>query len=209
MPSNSIHVAVNGKIFILFYGWVIFHCIYICHIFFIHLSVDGHLGCFHTLATVKILLWMLGCMYLFELVVLFFKDHLAGISDGLVVVWEKAESRMTASILARASRRIKLPFPEMGTAAVQLWTCSVWEACDLAERVENSGERTRLEAPGSCRRHIKQGAWMGISKEYRCKKFQSLSPGLFQHQEAGKKSGNLQRRLRSGQGGGRCAILEI
>ena len=27
--------------------------IYISHIFFIHLSVDGHLGCFHVLATVN------------------------------------------------------------------------------------------------------------------------------------------------------------
>ena len=25
-------------------------CVYICHDFFIHLSVDGHLGCFHMLA---------------------------------------------------------------------------------------------------------------------------------------------------------------
>ena len=27
--------------------------IYICHIFFIHSSVDGHVGCFHILATVN------------------------------------------------------------------------------------------------------------------------------------------------------------
>ena len=35
-----------------FYGWVIFRCICIYHIFFIHSSVDGHLGCFHVLAIV-------------------------------------------------------------------------------------------------------------------------------------------------------------
>ena len=28
-------------------------CVYIRHIFFIHSSVDGHLGCFHVLATVN------------------------------------------------------------------------------------------------------------------------------------------------------------
>ena len=28
-------------------------CVYICHIFFNHSSVDGHLGCFHTLAVVN------------------------------------------------------------------------------------------------------------------------------------------------------------
>ena len=35
-----------------FYGWVIFHCI-IVHSFFIHSSVDGHLGCFSVLAIVN------------------------------------------------------------------------------------------------------------------------------------------------------------
>ena len=39
------------QIFIFF--MVIFHCIYINHIFFIHSSVDGHLGCFHILAIVN------------------------------------------------------------------------------------------------------------------------------------------------------------
>ena len=38
--------------FIPFYGWVIFHCIYIPHIF-IHSSPDGHLGCFHILDIVN------------------------------------------------------------------------------------------------------------------------------------------------------------
>ena len=32
-----------------FYDWVVFHCIYIYHTFFIHSSVDEHLGCFHVL----------------------------------------------------------------------------------------------------------------------------------------------------------------
>ena len=33
----------------LFYGWVIFHCIYVPH-FVYPLIFDGHLGCFHVLA---------------------------------------------------------------------------------------------------------------------------------------------------------------
>ena len=34
--------------FVLFYGWIIFHCIEIPHLF-IHSSIDGHLCCFHFL----------------------------------------------------------------------------------------------------------------------------------------------------------------
>ena len=34
---------------ILFYGWVVFHCIYIVCIY---LSIDGNLGCFHILAII-------------------------------------------------------------------------------------------------------------------------------------------------------------
>ena len=44
-------------LFVLFYGWVIFHCvnthIHMYHIFFILSSVDGHWGCFHVLAIVN------------------------------------------------------------------------------------------------------------------------------------------------------------
>ena len=43
--------------FIIFYGWVIFHrvCVCVCvfHIFFIHSSVDGNLGCFYILSIVN------------------------------------------------------------------------------------------------------------------------------------------------------------
>ena len=39
----------NWLKYVPFYGWVIFHCVYVSH-FFIHSSVDGHLGCFHVLA---------------------------------------------------------------------------------------------------------------------------------------------------------------
>ena len=48
-----------------FLWWEIFHCIY--HIFLIQLSVDGHLGSFHFLATVKNAATNTGIIYLFEL----------------------------------------------------------------------------------------------------------------------------------------------
>ena len=66
--ASQVHPrCCKWQIFILFFGWVVFHCMYmyICgyvcvcvcvcvhHIFFIHSSADGHLGCFHVLAIVN------------------------------------------------------------------------------------------------------------------------------------------------------------
>ena len=49
--SNSIHVAVNG-IFLFFLMAESYSIVYMYHIL-IHLSVCGHLGCFHILAIVN------------------------------------------------------------------------------------------------------------------------------------------------------------
>ena len=51
--SRSIHVVANDIISFFFMAELIVHCIYMYHIFFIHSSVDGHLGCFHILAIVN------------------------------------------------------------------------------------------------------------------------------------------------------------
>ena len=48
VPSIWLQMAL----FLHFYGWVIFLCIYVPHLF-IHSSVDRHLGCFHVLAIVN------------------------------------------------------------------------------------------------------------------------------------------------------------
>ena len=45
----------------------LFHCIYMCHLFFIHSTVDGQVGCFHDLAIVNSPAMKLWCMYLFDL----------------------------------------------------------------------------------------------------------------------------------------------
>ena len=43
---GSIPVSANGFMSFFFYGWVIPHCIYTYHIFFIHFSGGGHLSYF-------------------------------------------------------------------------------------------------------------------------------------------------------------------
>ena len=53
MSSGFLHI-VTWQDFLLL-RWLVFHCVglkfcYMCHIFFFHLSADGHLDCFYILA---------------------------------------------------------------------------------------------------------------------------------------------------------------
>ena len=50
--SRSIHVAANG-IILFFLMDEKYSIVHMYHVFFIHSSVDGHLGCFHILAIVN------------------------------------------------------------------------------------------------------------------------------------------------------------
>ena len=50
--SRSIHVAVNG-IIPFFFMAEYYSTVYMYHFFFIHSSLDGHLGCFRVLAIVN------------------------------------------------------------------------------------------------------------------------------------------------------------
>ena len=53
IPLRSIHVVKKWQNFLV-YGWIIFHCMYIClHIYFMHLSLNGHLSCFHILVIIN------------------------------------------------------------------------------------------------------------------------------------------------------------
>ena len=70
--GRSIPVVKNGKIS-FFYGSIIFHCIYTSQ-FLYPLPIDGHLGCFHVLATVNNAVVNMGCRYLFKIVISFPSD---------------------------------------------------------------------------------------------------------------------------------------
>ena len=52
---------------------------YLYHIFLIHSSIDGHLGCFHILVTYIILQWTEGYKYLFKLMFSFSLDKYSGV----------------------------------------------------------------------------------------------------------------------------------
>ena len=51
--SRSIHVAVNGSFFILYFMAEQHAGVYMGRVFFIHSPVDERLGCFHVLAVVN------------------------------------------------------------------------------------------------------------------------------------------------------------
>ena len=58
-------MLLQMALFHSFYGWVIFHC-YMYHVFFIHSSVNGHLGCFHVLAIVNSVSMNIGAHVYFQ-----------------------------------------------------------------------------------------------------------------------------------------------
>ena len=74
IPFRSIHIVVNGKIssFFRLSNIPVCMCFYVCaclsHIFFIHSSMDGQMGCLYILIIINNAATNMGCVYLFKLV---------------------------------------------------------------------------------------------------------------------------------------------
>ena len=109
MLSRSFHVVANSRIS-MFNIWVTFHCVCVCiytHIymtFFIHSSIDGHLGCFDILAIVNEAP-MNVCFVLFSHYV---------VSDSFATPWTIACQTPLSMGFPRQQYWGKLPFPSPG-----------------------------------------------------------------------------------------------
>ena len=83
--SSCIRVAVRWHYFI-FYGLVAFH-VYLYHVFFTHLSVDGHLGCFHVLAIVNSIIMNIWLRVSFLVIICLNKCPGVGLLDHMLILF--------------------------------------------------------------------------------------------------------------------------
>ena len=70
-------MLLQMALFHSFYGLVVFHYIYILpHLFLIHSSVSGHLGCFHVLAIISNAAMNIGVRVSFQIRVCVFSGYI-------------------------------------------------------------------------------------------------------------------------------------
>ena len=119
--SRSIHISTNDPVsFILWQSNIPFIYIHTHHIFFIHSSVDGYLGCFHVLAVLNSAAMNIGMHVPFWIMVL----------SGYMPNNGIAGSYAYSPVLFQAGLwTITLAFPPLGFSScflVPLPTCSTF-----------------------------------------------------------------------------------
>ena len=84
--SRSIHISTNDPVsFILWQSNIPFIYIHTHHIFFIHSSVDGYLGCFHVLAVLNSAAMNIGMHVSFQIMVFSSYVLRSGIAGSYVI----------------------------------------------------------------------------------------------------------------------------
>ena len=80
-------IVAPKALFHFFYSWVIFRNIYMYYIFFIHSSVNGHLGCFHVLGIVNSAAVNIGIHVSFQVLPTVYE-----VDTDIILTWDRWEN---------------------------------------------------------------------------------------------------------------------
>ena len=124
IPSTSIHVVANPFLSVAEYSIYIY--MYVKH-FFIHSSIDGHLGCFHILAIVNNDTVNIRVHLPFWISVFVFFAYIprSGIAGSYMVVLVFRETAVLFSTVAVPTNSV-LGFPFLYTLVSICYLCSFW-----------------------------------------------------------------------------------